>query len=252
MSTIKKTTLHPEGSTEVDLYPKTNIEQVEGLEQALTTISQDIIKAEPVEVQIFAPKGAKAGNITQPQLVTLLDNKLNYINMVNDGELYTLNDNGHIEGFLTYSHLGIENNQQIIKTLTITISTLSFVIVMKEVYYRNYSHAISLRIRNNENVIGYLTGKIISTNNESYNLAQLTDVFVKNVLICPEVHKGLTRGVEVYHTDTLALGHGVVIPSTSGAGVFVYYYSTGYPLSNAYSYLSGNAIDVYEDIVTPL
>ena len=35
MSTIKETTLHPDGNEGVDLYPKTNINQVEGLPQKL-------------------------------------------------------------------------------------------------------------------------------------------------------------------------------------------------------------------------
>lgn len=115
-----------------------------------------------------------------------------------------------------------------------------------------YLHALTLRIRRGENVIGYLIGQIISTKKESYELADLTNDFLKNALICPKVHEGVTRGAKVYYTDTFALKHGIIIPPAPGDGVFLYYYSTGYPWSSSYSYLFGNTTDVYEDVVTQL
>ena len=42
MSTIKETTLHPDGNEGVDLYPKTNINQVQELPQKLTSIENQI------------------------------------------------------------------------------------------------------------------------------------------------------------------------------------------------------------------
>lgn len=81
------------------------------------------------KVSITVPQGATNGTITDEQLAKLQENDLNYIEMVNDKELYYLNDPGHEDGYLTYSHVGIENSKATIKTLTITVSAKSFVIV---------------------------------------------------------------------------------------------------------------------------
>lgn len=81
------------------------------------------------KVSITVPQGATNGTITDELLAKLQANESNYIEMVNDKELYYLNDPGHEEGFLTYSHVGIENSKATIKTLTITVSAKSFVIV---------------------------------------------------------------------------------------------------------------------------
>ena len=124
MNEIKKTTLHPDNQPNVDLYPKTSADQVESLDARITALSTHIYK-----VSIDLPKGAQNGNITQSQLNILQASEFNCIEMINDKELYYLNDPGHEEGFLTYSHVGIENGKATIKTLTITVSAKSFVIV---------------------------------------------------------------------------------------------------------------------------
>lgn len=124
MSTIKTTTLHPDNDPNIDLYPRTLATLVEGLDAAITTKAP-----RPVACKIVLPKGATKGNLTEEQLTILSASPSNYIEMVNDKELYYLNDPGHESGFYTYSHVGIENSKATIKTLTITISAKSFVIV---------------------------------------------------------------------------------------------------------------------------
>ena len=124
MNEIKKTTLHPDSQPNVDLYPKTSADQIESLDARIKALSTQIYK-----VSIDLPKGAKNGNITQSQLNILQASEFNCIEMKNDNEIYYLNDPGHEEGFLTYSHVGIENSKTTIKTLTITVSAKSFVIV---------------------------------------------------------------------------------------------------------------------------
>ena len=42
MTTIKKDTLHPENESEVDIYPKTSIDQVENLQANLDALNGDI------------------------------------------------------------------------------------------------------------------------------------------------------------------------------------------------------------------
>ena len=124
MSTIKETTLHPDNDPNVNLYPRTLATLVEGLDVAITTKAP-----RPVACKIILPKGATNGTLTEEQLTILSASPSNYIEMVNDKELYYLNDPGHESGFYTYSHVGIENSKATIKTLTITVSAKSFVII---------------------------------------------------------------------------------------------------------------------------
>lgn len=116
-----------------DLEPQVryDAEQIQLLKQANVAINEriDNIPLGAKKVSLTFPAGASEGTITDEQLATLQANEENYIEMVNDKELYYLNDPGHVEGYLTYSHVGIENSKATIKTLTITVSAKSFVIV---------------------------------------------------------------------------------------------------------------------------
>lgn len=81
----------------------------------------------PIEiVNIVTTAEAVNGSITSEQLKTLQFSEMNMI-MFNH-EVYTLMDKGHTEGFLTYSHVGFENGLTYIKTFTITISTLTWIL----------------------------------------------------------------------------------------------------------------------------
>lgn len=77
-------------------------------------------------ITIEAMPTATEGILTDEQLQVLQENDSNYI-MFNHEKFY-LNDKGHIEGFLTYSHLGYENNNMYAKTITITVSTKSWIL----------------------------------------------------------------------------------------------------------------------------
>ena len=65
MSTIKETTLHPDGNDGVDLYPKTNINQVQELPQKLTSVESQIN-------QLNIDKLTKPTNPTADSAVTML------------------------------------------------------------------------------------------------------------------------------------------------------------------------------------
>lgn len=116
-----------------DLEPQVryDAEQIELLKQEDQKIYETIstLPLGGEKVSLTFPAGASEGTITADQLTTLQASDANYIEMVNDKELYYLNDNGHTDGYLTYSHVGIENSKATIKTLTITVSAKSFVIV---------------------------------------------------------------------------------------------------------------------------
>lgn len=78
-------------------------------------------------VELTIPESATEGTLTSGQLAELQSSPYNTI-LVN-GEYYRLNDDQTDEGYLVYSHTGAVNGSAFIKTLTITISTLGFVIV---------------------------------------------------------------------------------------------------------------------------
>ena len=65
MSTIKETTLHPDGNEGVDLYPKTNINQVQELPQKLTSVENQIS-------QLNIDKLTKPVNPSAESAVTML------------------------------------------------------------------------------------------------------------------------------------------------------------------------------------
>lgn len=73
------------------------------------------------------PSAATNGTLTEIQLATLQASDSNYI-MFNN-EKYYLNDKGHTEGYLTYSHVGAQSDEIYLKTITITISTRAWVLL---------------------------------------------------------------------------------------------------------------------------
>ena len=129
-----------------------NMEDISTEAESLAALTDkvDNLKTGGEKVSLTFPAGASSGTVTSEQLATLQDNDANYIEMVNDKELYYLNDPGHVEGYLTYSHVGIENSKATIKTLTITVSAKSFVIVTTVVPTESgekvYRHAINIQI----------------------------------------------------------------------------------------------------------
>lgn len=178
MSIIKETTLHPDNNPNVDLYPRTLATLVEGLDVAITTKAP-----RPVACKIVLPQGATKGTLTEEQLTILSASPQNYIEMVNDKELYYLNDPGHKIGFYTYSHVGIENSKATIKTLTITVSEKSFVIVTTVVptevgggklYLHVYSKDIEIpgdpkNTVGSVNIVFYSSSSTKLTGSEYYN-----------------------------------------------------------------------------------
>lgn len=68
MNEIKKTTLHPDNQPNTDLYPKTSTDQVEGLNNIITGINNEIEKkVNTVDnfVKIFTiPNGVSSGTLT--------------------------------------------------------------------------------------------------------------------------------------------------------------------------------------------
>lgn len=89
-------------------------------------INYSIVSKEVHVVNIDAPAAAVQGILTEDQLNMLQADDSNYI-MFNH-EKYYLGDKGHVEDYLTYSHVGYENNQMWLRSISITVSTRSWVL----------------------------------------------------------------------------------------------------------------------------
>lgn len=118
MNEIIKTVLHPDNFENKDLYPKTSIDQVEGLEERLN--EQKAIEIEQVTLT------GKSGTLTEEELTTLQSQEINQI--LCDNEIFRLMDNQAESGYLVYGHVGVMSNKQTVKTITITISTRAWVL----------------------------------------------------------------------------------------------------------------------------
>lgn len=158
-----------------------NMEDISTEAESLAALTDkvDNLKTGGEKVSLTFPAGASSGTVTDEQLATLQANDANYIEMVNDKELYYLNDPGHEEGFLTYSHVGIENSKATIKTLTITVSAKSFVIVTTvvptEVGGKLYLHSI---IISDTSTGGYDQAhfKLISSKGNEYTYSEFNNI----------------------------------------------------------------------------
>lgn len=245
MNEIKKTTLHPDSQPNVDLYPKTSADQIESLDARIKALSTQIYK-----VSIDLPKGAKNGNITQSQLNILQVSEFNCIEMKNDNEIYYLNDPGHEEGFLTYSHVGIENSKTTIKTLTITVSAKSFVIVTTVVPTDDGSgnvclHKLTITVKSGTETQGVIVGKLLSS--IKTKLTEITPTQYKNLFdVCG--YKSSLSGL-CYLTNQQMMDF-----ATFGSGIYNFIgYEAGantYPFQQSYSgVFSGTSYTVSDTVI---
>lgn len=98
-------------------------EQVKLNAQDISEIKEELATLEPVEQIIIT---GTSGTITSEQLNTLQANEQNQI--VCDGEIFRLMDNMAESGYLVYGHVGAISSKQTVKTITITLSTRSWVL----------------------------------------------------------------------------------------------------------------------------
>lgn len=116
----------------------------------------------------LTPASASQGTLTSSQLSTLQANDFNYITLNN--EIYHLQDKSHEDGYLVYTHVGMDTQKKtFIKTITVTISTLGWVLTEKTVggYLVNV-------IASNSNFKMYLSFQFVSP--KKINVTNLADI----------------------------------------------------------------------------
>lgn len=104
-----------------------------------TPLSLGEMKGPITVVTIETTPQATNGTLTDAQLAILQKSNMNMV-MFNH-EVFNLMDKGHTEGFLTYSHVGIENDVMYVKTFTITISTKGWVLISRPIPQLEYDEA---------------------------------------------------------------------------------------------------------------
>ena len=155
MSTIKETTLHPDGNEGVDLYPKTNINQVQELPQKLMSVENQIS-------QLNIDKLTKPTNPASDSVVTMAAN-----GTVGTKPLSEIGGSGG----KVYQHIlrfHFDTNDSYIET----------------VLYNNISRNMGV----NDLPSYYMIGAYINNNNLSYgvvyfNLIRETAIDVKGVVV---------------------------------------------------------------------
>ena len=97
---------------------------------------------EPEVVTIDSSSTETSGTLIASQLDILKASNNNYISFNN--EEYYLFDKGP-EGYLTYSHVGIESGVHYIKTITVELSTAAWTLVTSSTAKRSYIHTCILK-----------------------------------------------------------------------------------------------------------
>lgn len=123
-----KTVFHdvPNVSIEIPIFAGKNVTI-----DADETNKKAVVKVEDmgsygVDIGVGLPASAINGVLTVEQLALLQSSENNYIMFQH--EKYYLEDKGHVEGYITYTHTGYENSTYWIKSITITISTRAWVL----------------------------------------------------------------------------------------------------------------------------
>lgn len=89
-------------------------------------LEAEIAAASGEAVVINAPTTSTQGTLEDEQYVTLTSNHNNYILL--NGEYYYLQDMNDTQGFIVYTHVGSVGTRQFVKTISITMSTKSWVL----------------------------------------------------------------------------------------------------------------------------
>lgn len=129
---------------------------------------------ETPHITITASASATSGTITAEQLAVLQSSNESYILFNN--EKYDMQDPEHESGFLVFSHVGHDStNNFLVKCITVTISTLGWVLAGTPIPQQLYSHDITLTGKysdtTDKNVTAYI--KLICSRKEPFTLTEL-------------------------------------------------------------------------------
>lgn len=139
-----------------------------------------------VDVTFNYPQTATEGILTVEDL-----NKLQFnedCKIMFNNEVYRLEDKGHTEGYLTYTHNGYDNNEHWQKCITITISTRSWVLNVGQLATKDYvkeyvgSHSSTV---DSKQLVTEVTELGAPTKNDPYIVVKDEEVYRRNLVTEP-------------------------------------------------------------------
>lgn len=129
-------------------------------------------------IELVVPASATSGTLTAAQLATLKANDTNGI--VFDHEYYKLSTKGHIEGYRTYYTVERENGSTTIKTITITESTLAWVLFDLDVEQKPVDETYTVASAMWRDLSGNTPYKYMASVTATYTIGDKTEVGIIN------------------------------------------------------------------------
>nr|DAI16161.1 MAG TPA: hypothetical protein [Caudoviricetes sp.] len=144
-----------------------------------TNIVVRLDKSQEVQYVELTPASAIRGILTDTQLNILETNKGNCI--IRNNEIYRLADNQNVSGLITYVHTGWDGTSRLDKTISITVSTKAWILIITESGgVKLYQHRISFTADFSDDsgaTICDISFLIISRKDTEYTLEEFATIF---------------------------------------------------------------------------
>lgn len=144
-----------------------------------TNIVVRLDKSQEVQYVELTPAWAIQGTLTDTQLNILKANKGNCI--IRDNEIYRLADNQSVSGLITYVHTGWDGGARLDKTISITVSTKAWMLIITESGgVKLYQHRIDFTANFDDDSgtnTCYFSFLIISRQDVEYTLEEFATIF---------------------------------------------------------------------------
>lgn len=216
--------------------------------------------ADFVNLNDLFPETSTQGVLTSEQLSVLQENTINYV--LFNSEIYRLNADNQTEGYLTYSCVDYENGTTMVKTITITIATQSWVLNKVSVTELNNYLPLSGGIMTgpitltDEIAIQDSNGKSLLRTNETFNYignnnkvlhlnGRLDTVQYKGKTLAFQPSKKIFNGTITYEYGNF-VENTKTIPTINKTLYPYYYQNDGGDVSSLHDFLITNMADCYK------
>lgn len=136
------------------------------------------VKMAHTNVELTVPASATNGTLTAAQFAILKANDTNGI--IFDHEYYKLSAKGHVEGYRTYYTVERENGSTTIKTITITESTLAWVLFDLDVEQKPVDETYTVASAMWRDLSGNTPYKYMASVTATYTIGDKTEVGIIN------------------------------------------------------------------------
>lgn len=142
------------------------------------TSSYEWVQLAHANIELTVPASSTNGTLTTAQLAILKANDTNGI--IFDHEYYKLSTKGHVEGYRTYYTVERENGATTIKTITITESTLAWVLFALDVEQKPVDESYTIAAAMWRDLSGNSPYKYMASVTATYTIGDKTEVGIIN------------------------------------------------------------------------